>query len=174
MHITELHRVAISELNALARARYMPRGWDREANRTAERRGFELRKLLDALLETTPDRLMPYPARARIEEILRVAAEKRLLSEMVAEMVALLAAEPFMDQENAHASAEMADRLAMAGRLFDEAQNALKAFDLEADNAKLLEIDLQPTRTALTDLADSLKGKIRALEDNRAALTATS
>ena len=76
-----------------------------------------------------------------------------------------------MDQENAHASAEIADRLSLASRLFEQARDAFKAFEAQADNAKLLELDIQPIQTALTDMTTSLKAKIRMLEDNRAALT---
>ncbi len=163
MNITHLHLLAQRELHNLARARYLPRGYDRQAARRAQLGLYELNKHLPAALATVTDRLMSAPDYARIQKLCHQAAQKPRLKDMVLELVRLLAAEPVMDQENANALAESAERSQAIERLNSDLRNVRKELDKHAPTLERLELDFDDVYASLNRLERELQRKAREL-----------
>lgn len=173
MHITQLHALARRELVSLAHARYMPRGYDRQASQKADRKHYELSKYLDAVLATTPDRLMQSPTGFQLKELHAQAAQERTLQAMVAKMVALLRTLPEMDQGDAYALADINDRLFSAQSIRSRLDSTRADFDKLAEHAARLEVDLGVVYAALQDLETQVTRKVDILEENQRRLTET-
>lgn len=122
--ITTLHELAHSGLRELASKRVMPGGWDRALNRRAETMTIQLHGLLPAVVSNVADTLMARPTTARWVQMLEIAAQERLLKEMVARWVQLLATEPQVDQQTACALATAREHVANAHRLLSTLEQA--------------------------------------------------
>lgn len=173
MHITQLHALARRELTSLAHARYMPRGYDRQASQKADRKHFELSKYLDVVLATTPDRLMQSPTGLRLKELHAEAAQERTLQAMVAKMVELLRNLPEMDQGDAYALADIHDRLFSAQQVQSRLETSRAEFDKLAEHAARLEVDFSAVYAAFKDLETQVVRKVDILEENQRRLTET-
>lgn len=171
MHITQLHTLARRELNSLASARYMPRGYDRQASQRAERKMYELGKYLDGALSLVADCFLVYPTHHQLQALLANAAKERTLQAMVAKMVQLMAALPPVDQGDAHALTEIAERLASAERVTTLANKTRSEFEVLVGHAARLELNFNAVFAALKDLVTQADSKAAILTDNKCLLT---
>jgi hypothetical protein len=171
LNITDLHTFARQELRSLAEARYMPRGYSREANRTVDLKMADIHRYLTAALEATPNRLMPQRPRQRQDSLLGAAARERTLKGMVLKFVELLQAEPAVDQMDAYAVAELNQQSFEAGRLGMELDSLIESAEKWRAMAGADSLDTSAVMLELALLKEQVKARISELENARTGAT---
>ena len=169
MHILELHELARQELHGLLTQRYMPRGWNRDADRTVTLKLHELQAHLDKVLAVTPDRLVTRPTDAQCLAI-HTRAQCPRLGASVAKMVTLLEQLPLVDQQDAYGVSKVTEHILLLNRVSGKLADALQ--ELTAEQTATLDagVDLGPAIQELTDLTAALQRQSEELERSRADL----